>query len=150
MGTDRKRDPALVHRDEVEAFEPPPTSSRAIEALWRPLPVCQEIEQVAPSQDAEDLTCFGHQDGRSVFELSERRLDRIVELHHGDGRRHHFGDVGLEHIGIAEDPVEQLAVADRSDELRHVGAVFADDRRLRDVAASARSSPDAPCRARRP
>ena len=60
-------------------------------------------------------------------------IDRGVPLHRRDRRRHHLGHVGLEGVGVAEHALEQLAVADRTDELRDVRGVLADHRRLRDA-----------------
>jgi hypothetical protein len=83
---------------------------------------------------AEHLAGLGDQHGGGLLELGERALDRLVPLHERDRRRHHLGHVGLQGIGVAEDPLEQLAVADRPDELRDVGGLLAHDGRLGDRA----------------
>ena len=95
--------------------------------------MCEEVQQVAPGQDAEDLAGLRHEYGRGSLELLERVVDRRVPLDDGDRRRHDRGDVGLQRVRVAEHPLEQLTVTDRSDELRDVGRSLADDRRLRDA-----------------
>ena len=131
-----------------------------------------EVEPLADADvDAEDRTAYGRdrcaRNSRKSLRVRtprawpalttrtagrlqrlERDLHGLVELDQRDRRPHDLGDVGLQGIGIAEDAVEQRALADRADELRDVLGAFPDDRRLRDrVVAAARRSPDAPCRA---
>ena len=93
----------------------------AVATGWALPAVGQEVQQVAARQHAEHLAGLRDEHGRAVLQLGERRLDRVVPLHHGDRRRHHLGDVGLQGVGVAEHPLQQLAVADRAHERDDVG-----------------------------
>ena len=79
----------------------------------------EELEEVAARQDAVDASIVGDEHRGSVLELGERRFQRIVGLHHRDGRAHDLRDVGLEEAEVPEDPIEQRALLDRADEVRH-------------------------------
>src|SRR5262245_23425909 len=80
----------------------------------------EELEEVAAREDAQHLAGLFDQDRGTMLQGLERELDRSVELDHPDRRTHDLGDVGLERVGIAEDPVQERGLVHAADELRHL------------------------------
>ena len=78
---------ALVQQHEVESLADPDVDpERTHRQRWALPTVGEEVQQVAPGQHAEHLARLGDQHGGPVLQLGERRLDRVVPLHHRDRR----------------------------------------------------------------
>ena len=129
----RERDASLVHQDEVESLpdadvDTDRSHDQGVRCRW-----AKKSSRSLLVNTPSTCPAFVIEDGGPVLELAERGFDGVVELDHRDRRRHDLGDVGLQGVRVAEDPIEQLAIADGADELRDVRALLPHDGRLRDV-----------------
>ena len=111
-----------VHHDEVQSFRcSPPTSIPSARTVTAPAPACRCARNSSRSlrvRTPSTLPAFVTSTAGARSSSANAVSTGLVELDHRDRRGHDLGDVGLERVGVAEHALEQLPLADRSDELR--------------------------------
>ena len=84
-----------------------------------PAPRGEVLEQVGARDHAYGHARARHDDGRApAREVGEDLVDRLRELDRRQRRLHRLGHVLVERVAVAEDALEQPALADRADHVR--------------------------------
>ena len=112
----------------------PAPRARSLRLDLRPLRR-EKLEQIRPGDDRDGPACLADEHGAArPGQLLEDLVDRGGHVDGREGRLHGDGDVVVQRVGVAEDPVEQAPLLERADDVRQrVRRPGAHDRQLGDA-----------------